>query len=181
MADIQALNTDKKKIKNHDFIHFLSSASFTNFTSAVPCRQRRGMRPPAASPAISHLHRPPCPAALLGPRRSLGTPGKCCPPPLPKWCQFWKMAFDSPIKLSWSDRKGHPEARRVTSSHKPKRTIRLTTAKFSNWRSLEPNRIRRYQIFSLSTAYIAAGFFPTGRCNIFPSITTGMTYFRIKC
>lgn len=180
MADIQALNTDQKK-KKKITTSFLFFCLIYQLHLGPSMRARKGNVSPAASPAISHLHRPPCPAAPLGPRRSLGTPGKCCPPPLPNWCQFWKMAFDSPIKLSWSDRKGHPEASRVTSSHKPKRTMRLTTAKFSNWWSLEPNRIRRYQILSVSTAYVAAGFFPTGRCNIFPSITTGMTYFRIKC
>lgn len=44
MADIQALNTHAlthTHTKNHNFIHFLSSASFTNFTYAISRGQKR--------------------------------------------------------------------------------------------------------------------------------------------
>lgn len=103
------------------------------------------------------------------------------PQHLPKWCQFSKMAFDSQIKLSWSDQRGASE---TNTDQKPQiwgKTMHLTITKLCKWVSLQSNWIHCYQIFSLSTAYVknfcAREFV---RYN-FPSITTGMTYFRIKC
>lgn len=104
------------------------------------------------------------PSSRWDPLLSLGSAGKRRPPRPPQWCQFWKMAFDSPIKLSWSDQKGPPETGRLTRSRKSKQTIHLATTKFSKWRSLESNRIHWYQIFSLSTAYAEPGLLFSPLC-----------------
>lgn len=172
MADIQALNKKKIKRKNHNSIHFLSSASFTNFSSTIPRGQnKKGIKSPAVLSAVHiggagmlgglvgagiPMDQPPWP---LGSLLSLGRAGERRPPRPPKWCQFWKMAFDNPIKLSWSDQKGPPETGRLTRSRKSKETIHLAATKFSKRPSLESNRIRWYQIFSLSTAYVEPGWF----------------------
>lgn len=61
----------------------------------------------ASLKCVSTTRATPCPAnyATGDPWLSLDKLRKWCPQHLPKWCQFWKMAFDSPIKLSWSDQK----------------------------------------------------------------------------
>lgn len=65
MADIQALNGGGGS-KSHNSIHFLSSASFTNFTSVISRGQKRKLN------LLQCFQL----SALAGPGRDAGVPGR---------------------------------------------------------------------------------------------------------
>lgn len=79
MADIQALNTHAlthtHTKKNHNFIHFLSSASFTNFTYAISRGQKTEIKSPAAFFSRRRCSGVPVAAGLRG--EGAPSPARC--------------------------------------------------------------------------------------------------------